>query len=101
MNIQASNIGFNLPITNKGTNAGQKLLKEPAHSPVQTDNKQTDLNARKNSVETLKKAFNTSLISKETNNPQKPIQAYLENASLASQAARDELQQLLGIDFFA
>lgn len=99
MNIQASNIGFNPPITNKSTNVGQRLLSAPTASSIQTDNDQAESISRKGSIETLKEAFGASLVSKDTNLQQTPIQAYLDNASLANQAERDELHQLLGVDF--
>ncbi|PCI66131.1 MAG: hypothetical protein COB26_11645 [Piscirickettsiaceae bacterium] len=100
MNIQASNIGFNLPITNKSANTGQKLLSEPATGSAQAGSDPVESSSRNNSIETLKKAIGVSLISRETDVQQTPIQAYLDNASLANQAERDELHQLLGIDFF-
>ena len=98
MNIRTSYVGFNLPTTKSSSQ--KKLFIEPVSSPSPVHNRQNEPNASKNSVETLKKPFKIPLISRETNVQQKPIQAYLINASLANQAERDELRLLLGIDFF-
>jgi hypothetical protein len=110
MNIQSSNINLNLPAVLNKANRGEQLnSSEPAIRPDTT--RSQDYNAT-NTVNVAKKRAtidaldninqNNKLgkISKESARPSQSIQTYLDNANLANQPQRDELQLLLGIDIF-
>ena len=110
MNIQSSNINLSLPAALNNASRGRQLNSSVAAVKPDTTHSQ-DYNAT-NTVNVAKKratidALNSidqnnklGKISKENTPPSQSIQTYLDNANLANQPQRDELQLLLGIDIF-
>ena len=109
MNIQSSNINVNLPAALNSANRGRPLnsgeTAKPDNARSQSSNPSNTVNgaekrAALDALNTIDQHNKLGRVSKENTLPSQSIQTYLDNANLASQPQRDELQLLLGIDIF-
>jgi len=110
MNIQSSNINLNLPAALNNANRGRPLNSSETATKSSADHSQSSstsstVNAPEKSaaieaLNNIDQNSQLSRVSKENTPPSQSIQTYLDNANLANQPQRDELQLLLGIDIF-